>query len=85
MLNVLIHVLSNNISLKECYFYYLLDVLCYDDACHLKRYAQNPVRKDASDIARKMATMCMCVIAFTLRTTQINGVRKIAIHTRLPI
>ena len=59
MLNVLIHALANNISLKECYFYYLLDVLCYDDACHLKRYAQNPVRKDASDIARKMATMDM--------------------------
>ena len=56
---MLIHVLSKNISLKECYFYYLLDVLCYDDACHLKRYAQNPVRKDARYIARKMATMDM--------------------------
>ena len=56
---MLIHVLSKNISLQECYFYCLLDVLCYDDACHLKRYAQNPVRKDARYIARKMATMDM--------------------------
>ena len=57
---ICIHVLSKNISLKECYFYYLLDVLCYDDACHFKkRYAQNPVRKDARYIARKMATMDM--------------------------
>lgn len=71
--------------MKECYFYYdnLLDVLCYDDACQLKHYAQNPVRKDASDITTKMATILWtwCVIAFTLPTIQINGVRKHAIRT----
>ena len=32
-------------------------IIFYDDASHLKRYARNPVRKDASDITRKMATM----------------------------
>ena len=32
-------------------------IIFYDDAADLKRYAQNPVRKDASDITRKMATM----------------------------
>ena len=47
--------------MKECYFYYdnLLDALCCDDACHLESYGQNPVRKDASDTTRKMATMNM--------------------------
>ena len=71
--------------MKECYFYYdnLLDVLCYDDACQLKHYAQNPVRKDASDITTKMVTILWtwCVIPFTLPTIQINGVRKHAIRT----
>lgn len=40
------------------------NVLFYDDACRLKRYAQNLVRKDASDIARKMATMDMVCDCF---------------------
>ena len=70
--------------MKECYFYYdnLLDVLCCDDACHLKSYGQNPVRKDASDITRKMATMDLVCdrFHFTLPTIQTNGVRKNAIN-----
>ncbi|CAH3183993.1 unnamed protein product [Porites evermanni] len=40
------------------------DVLCYDDARHLKCYAQNPVRKDASDITRNMTTMDMVCNCF---------------------
>ena len=51
VLNVLIHVLWKNVIFTTIIF--------YDDASHLKRYAQNPVRKDASDITRKMATMDM--------------------------
>ena len=57
-------------------------IIFYDDASDLKRYAQNPVRKDASDITRKMATKDLVCdrFHFTLPTIQTNGVRKNAIN-----
>lgn len=32
-------------------------VICYDDACHLKRFAQNPIRCSKTDIASRICEM----------------------------
>ena len=34
-----------------------LDTICYDDACHLKRYATNPIRSTLTNTAKQIATM----------------------------
>ena len=34
-----------------------LGVICYDDACHLKRFAQNPIRCSKTDIASRICEM----------------------------
>ena len=36
-----------NIVLK----YSLIDTICYDDACHLKKFATNPMRCNFTDVA----------------------------------
>ena len=33
------------------------DILCYDDGCHLKKYAQNPQRASLTDTAKKLASL----------------------------
>lgn len=34
-----------------------IDVICYDDACHLKKFCRNPVRSNNTDTAKKLANM----------------------------
>ena len=33
------------------------DTICYDDACHLKKFTQNPTRNQLTSIAKKMSQM----------------------------
>jgi hypothetical protein len=39
------------------YICFNTDVLCYDDGCHLRKYAQNPQRSCLSDTAMKLASV----------------------------
>ena len=48
----LLHKESENVL-----FYLILETICYDDACHLKRFACNPVRSSMSKTAEKLAVM----------------------------
>ena len=31
--------------------------ICYDDACHLKRYASNPMRSSLTDVATRISSL----------------------------
>ena len=33
------------------------EYICYDDGCHLRRFAQNPVRKDLTPTTKIMASL----------------------------
>ena len=35
------------------------DTICYDDACHLKKFTQNPKRNQLTSTAKKMSQMVM--------------------------
>ena len=45
-----------NTSLQMNFF--LLGIIYYDDACHLKRFAQNPVQRENTDVA-EMEIACI--------------------------
>ena len=34
-----------------------LDFLCYDDGCHLRKFANNPVRSTLTDTTKRIAVM----------------------------
>ena len=45
-----------------CYFpYYPCKFICYDDGCHLHKFAQNSTRKDATPTAQKLAKIIVLV------------------------
>ena len=39
----------------------LLDFICYDDACHLRKYSQNGVRADVNEHTKLLASVEMVV------------------------
>lgn len=47
--------------------YFFAGVLCYDDACHLKKFAQNPVRCELTQVAKRMKEMTMVCDKFHFR------------------
>ena len=44
--------------------YGFVEVVCYDDGCHLKKYAENPVRSTATPTAEKIASLNIVVDKF---------------------
>ena len=40
---------------------YVIEFICYDDACHPKRFARNPVRKDLTIQTKQLASVEMSV------------------------
>lgn len=36
--------------------FFYLDTICYDDACHLKRFAENPKRSELTEVAKLIAS-----------------------------
>ncbi len=34
-----------------------IDYICYDDGCHLRKFARNPSRKDLTQTAKELATL----------------------------
>lgn len=44
-----------------------IGIICYDDACHLKKFAQNPVRSDLTEIAKKIKEMSLVCDKFHFR------------------
>ena len=49
-------------------FVFITEFICYDDACHLKKYAQNSVRRNITGIAQKMAEMEMIIDRFHFKS-----------------
>ena len=43
------------------YVYMLIEFICYDDACHLKRFARNPVRASLTYQTAQLASVEMAV------------------------
>ena len=46
---------------KWCVFLILAGTLCYDDRCHLKKYALNPTRKEITPTAARLAALNIVV------------------------
>ena len=38
-----------------------LDFICYDDGCHLKKYAENACRKDATEMTKLISELNIMV------------------------
>ena len=48
-------------------YFVFVGIICYDDACHLKKFAQNPVRSDLTGIAKKIKKMSLVCDKFHFR------------------
>ena len=44
-----------------------IDYICYDDACHLKRFAENPIRANLTEEAKKLASVEIVVDKIHMR------------------
>ena len=42
-------------------------VVCYDDACHLKKYAQNPICNELTEVAKRLNNITMVCDRFHFR------------------
>ncbi len=42
-------------------FFILPEYICYDDGCHLWKYAQNEIRRDVSRTSKKLASIQIVV------------------------
>ena len=49
------------------YIIFTPETICYDDACHLKKFSQNPVRSTVTATSKRMAAMEMMVDKFHFR------------------
>ena len=38
-------------------YFTVLECICYDDGCHLRRFAQNPVRRDVTATSKVIANL----------------------------
>ena len=47
--------------LHKGHYISLLDIICYDDACHLKRFAANPKRSELTKQTKQLSSMKMAV------------------------
>lgn len=45
------------LHIKKCCIIYLTEYICYDDGCHLRKYARNPVRSQLTPITIKLANL----------------------------
>jgi hypothetical protein len=43
------------------FYFYFAERIIYDDACHLKKFCINPVRKGLPNVSRKLGEMDMVV------------------------
>ena len=37
--------------------FFVLEYICYDDGCHLRKFARNPCRSDITPTAKKLASL----------------------------
>ena len=59
---------STSIVVKCIYDLYLyVGTICYDDACHLLRYAQNVKRRDLTKTSRRISDLNIVVDRFHFR------------------
>ena len=42
---------------KHLYHFFSTETICYDDGCHLKRYACNPARSEVTTTANRLASL----------------------------
>lgn len=52
---------AETLGQSNCFFFNfcISDTICYDDACHLKKFSQNPKRNNLTTTAIKMSNMVM--------------------------
>ena len=58
---------SVNEALHCAFLYFTTDIICYDDACHLRRYCLNPSRQSVSTESKKLASMEIVVDKMHMR------------------
>lgn len=58
------HIPANLIRPYIINFLFSIDVICYDDACHLKKYATNPKRCDLTQTSKRLKNMEIVVDKF---------------------
>ena len=51
----------------EIIFNFYIGTICYDDACHLLRYAQNPKRLNLTDTSKRIGGTTIVVDKFHFR------------------
>lgn len=73
------------LSTSTVLYYYCTNFLIYDDACHLKRYACNPVRKDVTATSKFISgtKIVMDKINYIFVDTLTIGVTPTVTHTLL--
>lgn len=48
-------------------FYMSIDYICYDDACHLRKFSRNPIRANLTNYTKKLASVEMVVDKMHMR------------------
>jgi hypothetical protein len=51
----------SNIPTQPFHYCYYAACICYDDACHLKKYACNPSRRDCTEASTKISSLDIVV------------------------
>ena len=46
-----------HLEAQQSCLHFFLETICYDDACHLKRYATNPIRSTLTATTQRLSTM----------------------------
>jgi len=54
-------------NLTRHLLYFITDVICYDDACHLKKFSINPKRSELTPQSKQLAEMKMAVDKMHMR------------------
>ena len=66
-----LYTLVNKVKIFDVDFVFIEEFIWNDDACHLKKCAENSVRRNITRIAKKMAEMEMIVLVHgALRSSQ---------------
>ena len=76
------------VYMRERTYMYTAEFVIYDDACHLKKYACNPVRCNKTPTAQKLASLSTVVDRFHLAghvdpwcQENCNPLKKVSVHS----
>ena len=60
-INQCLNCVSTKILLFTTHILIIIGYLCYDDGCHLKKFANNPIRKDLTQIAKQLSKLSIVI------------------------